>query len=201
MRIISKEARLFLRKFMGSPKEIGSVIPSSRYLSGSMVRAVPWHSVRKVAELGAGTGVITEAIARHAAPDARVYVFEKDSGMRRKLRMDYPEFIHAANAVHLDLILGSDGQSQGQLDCILSGLPFYNFPQAFRNSWLFVAFQYSLQMKKQLSKHFVIEQIKFVPLNFPPAFVYICRKGNEQDGKKPVGPSDRQSLERKESCS
>lgn len=195
MRFVSKEARLFLRKFMGSPKEIGSVIPSSRYLSRSMVRAVPWHNVRKVAELGAGTGVITEAIARHVAPDTKVYVFEKDSGMRRQLRMDYPEFIHAANAVHLDLILGSDGQSQGQLDCILSGLPFYNFPQEFRNSLLeqivsglkpgglFVAFQYSLQMKKQLSKHFVIEQIKFVPLNFPPAFVYICRKGNEQDRK------------------
>ncbi|RED57140.1 class I SAM-dependent methyltransferase [Cohnella lupini] len=195
MRIVSKEARLFLRKFMGSPKEIGSVIPSSRHLTGSMVRAVPWHNVRKVAELGAGTGVITEAIARNVSPDARVYVFEKDSGMRRKLRMDYPDFVHAANAVHLDRVLGSDGQSQGQLDCILSGLPFYNFPQAFRDSLLeqivnglkpgglFVAFQYSLQMKKQLSKHFVIERIKLVPLNFPPAFVYICRKGNERDGK------------------
>ncbi|ADM71958.1 hypothetical protein GMA19_04190 [Paenibacillus polymyxa E681] len=40
----------------------------------------------------------------------------------------------------------------------------------------FIAFQYSLQMKKHLSEKFIIDKIDFVPLNFPPAFVYTCRK-------------------------
>jgi phospholipid N-methyltransferase len=74
------------------------------------------------------------------------------------------------------------------LDCVVSGLPFFNFPQAIRNQLLeqitlslkpngsFIAFQYSLQMNKQFSQHFVVDKIKFVGLNFPPAFVYVCRK-------------------------
>jgi len=45
---------------------------------------------------------------------------------------------------------------------------------------LFIAFQYSQQMKKLLGEHFSIEKIEFVPLNIPPAFVYVCRKLDEQ---------------------
>lgn len=75
-----------------------------------------------------------------------------------------------------------------QLDCIISGLPFFNFPQAMRDQiveqihrslrdgGMFVAFQYSKQMKQQLGEWFDIEEIKFVPMNVPPAFVYVCRK-------------------------
>jgi phospholipid N-methyltransferase len=84
------------------------------------------------------------------------------------------------------------GEAIEQLDCIINGLPFSNFPQAMRdkligqivislkNDGLFIAFQYSLQMKKQLSKHFEIEKITFVPMNVPPAFVYVCRKKEAQ---------------------
>ena len=81
-----------------------------------------------------------------------------------------------------------------QIDCILSGLPFFNFSQLIRDKLieqiimslkpggLFIAFQYSQQMKKQLSQHFDIEEILFVPMNVPPAFVYICRKKKKLAG-------------------
>jgi phospholipid N-methyltransferase len=83
-----------------------------------------------------------------------------------------------------------------QLDCILSGLPFFNFSQNLRDhlmdeiyqslkpNGLFIAFQYSMQMKKQFAQYFAIEKIDFVPLNIPPAFVYVCRKaGISHDDK------------------
>ncbi|QMV40865.1 class I SAM-dependent methyltransferase [Cohnella cholangitidis] len=186
MRIISEEARLFLRKFVRKPKQIGSVVPSSRFLADSMVAPIPWHSVQSVAELGSGTGAITQAISRKALPDTKVYLFEKDSKMRKRLLRDYPDFKCAANAVNLSRILAQ--KNAPKLDCILSGLPFYNFPQPLRDvlmeqisaslkpGGLFVAFQYSMQMKNQMSSMFQIERIQFVPLNFPPAFVYVCRK-------------------------
>ncbi|MCD9023976.1 class I SAM-dependent methyltransferase [Cohnella silvisoli] len=186
MRIISREARIFLRKFMNHPKQIGSVVPSSRFLAESMVNAIPWHNVKAAAELGAGTGAITQYIAQRASKDAEVYLFEKDTKMRRQLKLEYPGFTCAANAANMLRIL--EGNGERHLDCILSGLPFYNFPQEVRDQLmeqivgalkpggLFVAFQYSLQMKKQMAKLFDIEKIKFVPLNFPPAFVYVCRK-------------------------
>ncbi|WP_239618731.1 class I SAM-dependent methyltransferase [Cohnella mopanensis] len=190
MRIISEEARLFLRKFLSNPKQIGSVIPSSKFLADSMVAPIAWHSVQAVAELGSGTGAITKAIFRNALPGTKVYLFEKDLKMRKRLMRNYPDFNCAANAVNLSRIL--DQGNVPKLDCILSCLPFYNFPQPLRDTLmsqiiaslkpggLFVAFQYSMQMKKQMSDWFRIERIKFVPLNFPPAFVYVCRKEVEE---------------------
>ncbi|WP_256760314.1 class I SAM-dependent methyltransferase [Cohnella sp. WQ 127256] len=192
---MSKEVRLFFRKFLRQPKQIGSAIPSSRFLSESMVAAIPWHNVKAVAELGAGTGAITQSIVRSIYPGTEVYLFEKDTRMRKQLIQEYPEFICAANVANMQRIL-EKGSGVDQLDCIVSGLPFYNFPQQLRNQLmeqiigalkpggLFVAFQYSLQMKKQMSRHFKIESIKFVPMNFPPAFVYVCRKENEIYWKK-----------------
>jgi phospholipid N-methyltransferase len=41
--------------------------------------------------------------------------------------------------------------------------------------WL-IAFQYSQQMRKHLERRFELEHVHFVPLNVPPAFVYVCRK-------------------------
>ncbi|WP_425415414.1 hypothetical protein [Paenibacillus glacialis] len=76
-----------------------------------------------------------------------------------------------------------------QLDCVLRGLPFYNFPKPMRDrlieqirlslkpGGLFITFQYSLQMKQQLSDNFEIKEILFVPMNVPPAFIYVCQKG------------------------
>ncbi|QJD88139.1 class I SAM-dependent methyltransferase [Cohnella herbarum] len=186
---MSKEARVFFNKFMKKPNQIGSVVPSSRFLAESMVGSIPWHNVKAVAELGAGTGAITRAISRRAGPDTRVYLFEKDSKMRKQLKSEYPDYTCAANVTNMLRILEQEGESQ--LDCIVSGLPFYNFPQHLRDKLmeqiigalkpdgLFVAFQYSLQMRKQMSKLFEIEKIKFVPLNFPSAFVYVCRKATD----------------------
>jgi phospholipid N-methyltransferase len=156
-----------------------------------MVSSIPWHSVKAVAELGAGTGAITKAISRSVRPGTEVYLFEKDAKMRKRLIQRYPGFKCAANVANMMRILEENGESR--LDCMISGLPFYNFPQLLRDrlmeqimgalkpDGLFVAFQYSLQMRKQMSKLFAIEKIKFVPLNFPPAFVYVCRKARDTD--------------------
>ncbi|TVX98814.1 methyltransferase domain-containing protein [Cohnella terricola] len=187
---MSDEARMFLRKFVRRPKQIGSAVPSSRFLAESMSAPIPWHSVRAIAELGAGTGAVTREITRRALPGTKIYLFEKDSKMRKQLMLNHPGCKVAANAANMAAILEQHGEPG--LDCIVSCLPFYNFPQTVRDAimdqvrmslkpgGLFIAFQYSLQMKKRLSCMFKIERIKFVPLNFPPAFVYVCRKEAER---------------------
>lgn len=184
--MMSEEARLFLRKFMSRPKQIGSIVPSSVFLAQCMTQAVPWASVGAVAELGSGTGAVTREIAKRARPDTQVYLFEMDSRMRSRLAAKYPNFKRAANAANLLRVI--EGNGTPQLDCIVSCLPFFNFPASLRDELmrqviealkpggLFIAFQYSLQMKKRLSSCFKLEAIKFVPWNVPPAFVYVCRK-------------------------
>ncbi|TMV49712.1 phospholipid methyltransferase [Paenibacillus mesophilus] len=181
-----REKLLFLYKFSLAPKQIGSVTPSSAFLAKKMIDSVPWGRVRAIAELGAGTGAITKYIGTAMRKQTKVLLFEKDPYLREELARLYPDYSCHVDACQLGLSLQQEGI--GRLDCILSGLPFFNFPQQLRDllmdqiaaalkpGGLFIAFQYSQQMRKQLDRRFDIEHIHFVPLNIPPAYVYVCRK-------------------------
>ncbi|MDN4080323.1 methyltransferase domain-containing protein [Paenibacillus polymyxa] len=180
------ENLLFLRSFIHSPKNVGSVIPSSRFLATKMVKQAPWNEVRAVAELGSGTGAITRCINTQVSEATKVLLFEMDETLRNNLQTEYPDFSCHPNAERL--VDAMKQENIQQLDCIFSGLPFFNFERELRDTLveqiykalkpggLFIAFQYSLQMKKQLFEKFIIEKIDWVPLNIPPAFVYVCRK-------------------------
>ncbi|QOS77005.1 methyltransferase domain-containing protein [Paenibacillus sp. JNUCC31] len=182
----SNDYILFMRSFLHSPKNVGSIIPSSRFLANNMVNHAPWFEAKAVAELGSGTGAITRYIYSKVHDSTKVLLFEMDEMMRNNLQRAYPESICFPNAAHL--VDSMKQENIEQLDVIFSGLPFFNFEPELRNTLvdqihkalkpggLFIAFQYSLQMKKTLSKHFSIEKIELVPLNIPAAFVYVCRK-------------------------
>ncbi|NOU98532.1 phospholipid methyltransferase [Paenibacillus sp. LMG 31457] len=185
-----EEKLLFLYKFARAPKQTGSVTPSSVFLAEKMIGAVPWHEVEYAAELGAGTGAITRFMKKRIDSSTKVVLFEKDRFLREQLASKFQDYTCYEDACNLQSILQKEGIAQ--LDCILSGLPFFNFPQSLRKQLmnqiagslkpggLFIAFQYSQQMRKQFSSQFEIEHIHFVPFNFPPAFVYVCRKSQEQ---------------------
>ncbi|KAF6654708.1 class I SAM-dependent methyltransferase [Paenibacillus polymyxa] len=181
-----KEYLLFLQGFLTNPQRVGSLIPSSRFLAAKVVESVPWDEVKTVAELGSGTGAITRCMKTQLTGSTKVLLFERDKKMRENLKAEYPDFVCHSNACQLVKKLNHD--DIGQLDCIISGLSFSNFTSEMRETLLnqimkalkpggiFVAFQYSLQMKKRFAEDLTIEKIEFVPFNFPPAFVYICRK-------------------------
>lgn len=176
----------FLYKFMQKPNEIGSVAPSSSFLTRKMLANLPWDKIETLVELGAGTGVFTKFIADNKKESCQIVVIEQDSDMRKALQTKYPAFHYGVRAEKLDWLL--QRYDLPQVDCIVSGLPFAAFSESLRDKimaavhcslkpgGIFVAFQYSLQMRKTLKKHFNEVKIGFVPLNMPPAFVYCCKK-------------------------
>ncbi|WP_042164305.1 class I SAM-dependent methyltransferase [Paenibacillus gorillae] len=181
-----QEKVLFLQKFSRQPRMIGSITPSSSFLANAMLRSIPWGQVNAVAELGAGTGAITKRLSEYAGQQTKVLLFEQEPELFHKLKKNYPAYDIHPDARFLTQTLQKSGIDG--LDCIISGLPFYNFPQLIRDQLmkqihsslkpggLFIAFQYSLQMRRQFSSYFEVERIRFMPLNIPPAFIYICRK-------------------------
>jgi phospholipid N-methyltransferase len=185
-KVLIQEKYLFLKKFLSSPGQMGSVTPSSKFLAKKMMESVPWEEVRSIAELGSGTGAITKFIHEAGKEDTQVLLFEKDPYLQRELAHQFPHFCCYSDASQLCNSMSQKGIEH--LDCVISGLPFFNFPQAVREqlleqitlslkpNGLYIAFQYSLQKNKQLNNHFVVDTIQFVPLNFPPAFIYVCRK-------------------------
>lgn len=165
---------------------MGSVAPSSRFLVNAMMRPIQWDQVRSIAELGAGTGVFTRAIAQWSRPETRVLIFEHDPDMRTRLEAEFPGFHHRDDALQLTSAARRIGLAS--LDCVISGLPLALFASDVRTrlmeqvvsilnpGGLFIQFQYSLQMLSELRGRFSRVHIDVVPFNLPPAFVYVCQK-------------------------
>jgi phospholipid N-methyltransferase len=176
-----------LSRFLVSPRTIGSIMPSSKFLVKALTAPIDWANIRTIIEFGGGTGVVTEAIAERAHPDSEVIIFENDSVLRRQLKYNFPQFHHAQDARQMQTVLKE--KKVTRVDAIISSLPFANFSSQWTNELLqrvsqllseygvFVQYQYSLQLRKTLLQYFQQVDVKFVPINIPPSFVYICRKG------------------------
>jgi phospholipid N-methyltransferase len=174
-----------LGRFLTSPRSIGSIVPSSKFLVHALVDPIPWDKIKTVVELGGGTGVVTGEIAKRLAPDAKAIIFENDPVLSEQLKGKFPHFYHAEDAQQMRYTLQKNNISK--VDAIISCLPFANFPSflttrilkeashSLAPDGLFVQFQYSLQMRKRLLSHFRQVNVRFVPINIPPSFVYICR--------------------------
>ena len=183
---ILNERFVFLSKFAQSPNTIGSITPSSSFLVKKMLGDLPWGDIGVIVELGAGTGVFTKYIDRYKKDSCKAVIIEKDSQLRQSLADSYPSFYFAAQAARLDSTMWQ--LDMGEADCIISGLPFAMFSPELREQimeaalrslkpgGLFIAFQYSLQMKSMLERYFNEIDISLMLFNLPPAFVYRCRK-------------------------
>ncbi|WP_339305713.1 methyltransferase domain-containing protein [Paenibacillus sp. FSL R5-0519] len=188
------EPFLFLQGFLRNPKRVGSVLPSSKVLARKIVQSIRWDEIRTIAELGPGTGAVTRLMRAHLPNTATVFLFERDPKMRSNLKRTYPEFKFHSNASYL--LKRIHQEHVQQLDSIICGLPFFNFSREMRQNILsqihtalrpggtLVLYQYSLHMKKQLAELFEMEKIQFEPFNFPPAFVYVCHKKQDEGTSK-----------------
>jgi len=66
----------FFRGFLKRPKQVGSIIPSSRFLERRVTRATRAHRAKLIVELGPGTGGTTRALLRAMQPEARLLAIE-----------------------------------------------------------------------------------------------------------------------------
>ena len=67
---------IFFQAFLKRPREVASIVPSSRFLMRRAVRAAHLESARVVVELGPGTGGTTRALLRAMTRDARLVAIE-----------------------------------------------------------------------------------------------------------------------------
>ena len=67
---------IFLQEFLKHPRQVVSVIPSSRFLERRIVELAETRSAQTVVELGAGVGGTTRAILRAMSPEARLLSIE-----------------------------------------------------------------------------------------------------------------------------
>lgn len=166
-------------------------MPSSPALVKAMLADIDWQKVGTVAELGAGTGVISGRINLLRSETSRFLCFESDSDMHLQLANDYPDVVVERDAFSIRQVLAQK-QVSG-LDCVVSGLPLVNFPRIKRYRLLkdiydvlnpggmFVAFQYTRQLQPFFVSIYDQIERQYVWANVPPAFVFVCRKSDSSE--------------------
>ncbi|MDF2662768.1 MAG: phospholipid methyltransferase [Paenibacillus sp.] len=180
----------FLGQFMTNAAQVGSVIPSSPFLTRKMLPpAIPWHKLERIAELGPGTGVFTRYLQLRRSGSSELVLFEKNKTFREALERQYPGLPIIEDALHLEDTVKETGRP---FDLIVSGLPFANFPnelqerlfrtihEALAPNGTFIAFQYTLLLRRKFQAHFPRMDTGHTWLNVPPAWVFTCRKRSER---------------------
>lgn len=176
----------FLQGFLRSPREVGSVVPSSRFMIKRITNYVKNQNPKSIVEFGAGTGVITKELSKVAGPKTPFLIFEKDDQLRESLTQEFSNRSIHSDALDLPHILDEKGIHKAE--CIVSGLPLTLFPKdkteeilqmihsRLEDNGTFIIYQYSSILKKRLDELFDEVNVRFVPLNIPPTFIYFCKK-------------------------
>ncbi|WP_166383303.1 class I SAM-dependent methyltransferase [Polaribacter sp. 11A2H] len=179
----------FLKESIKNLKTLGTVTPSSRFLAERMLKGIDFSKVEVLVELGPGNGAITKLILQKLPANATLICFEINDNF-------YKELSQIENK-QLIVVKSSAEKIEEELKklnfnktChIISSLPLTIIPEEVTDEILeksfhvladngtFIQFQYSLTYFKKLKNVFNQSiSLGFEPLNFPPAFVYHCKK-------------------------
>ena len=179
----------YLRQFLRSPRELGSIVPSSRFLARALVEEIDFSQARRIVELGPGTGVFTREVLRRLPDDGALLALETNATFVGLLQRELPDpRLNLAN-VSAERV-GDEVAARGwdRVDVVISGIPYALLPrrttaQIVRASWqalgpggLFVGYQYSPYLWPFVRPVFGNCRMRLVLWNVPPSVVFISRK-------------------------
>ena len=179
----------FLKEALKNINTLGTITPSSRFLSKRMLREINFSKAEVIVELGPGNGAITKHILENLSPKSILICFEINDNFYRQLKqIQHPQLIVLkASAEKITDELKK--LNFHQVNYIISSLPLTIIPDKISDKILeksfevleengsFIQYQYSLSYFKKLKSVFKESiSLEFEPLNIPPAFIYRCKK-------------------------
>ena len=172
----------FLRGFLKDPRGVSAPTPSSPALAAAMAEKVDPLRPGLVVELGAGTGVVTEALLARGISAERLVVIEYGAYFVDLLRNRFPEVtVIQGDAFSFERYLPPGAR----VSAVVSGVPLLNFPLWRRKTLIdralaaqdsggrFIQLSYGWNPpiapgRKELSRTVVWR-------NFPPAHIWTYR--------------------------
>ncbi|MGP0566048.1 class I SAM-dependent methyltransferase [Nitrospina sp. P1_D6] len=184
---------LFFREFLKHPLQIGSIVPSSRYLEQRILERCRIATAGTVVELGAGTGGTTRAILRAMPRDATLLSIEVNDRFHRALNQiqDDRLIAHQGRAEELENILQTYGLDTP--DVVVSGIPFSTMSPEHGSRVLatvadnlapkgrFVAYQVSRRVARLSRPHFGRARAAVEWRNLPPMRVFHWEKKLDEE--------------------
>ncbi len=179
---------VFFQEFLKNPKQVASIVPSSRFLERRVVEVAGIRSAETIVELGSGTGGTTRAILRAMPPHAKLLSIEVNPLFHASLdRIDDPRLIaHNGSADELVVTLSLHGLDAP--DAVVSGIPFSKMSRSSASRILatissvlapggrFVAYQFHNRVESLCRPLFGPGQTEVEFLNIPPTRVYSWEK-------------------------
>ncbi len=178
-------------KTFADDKGVAAVMPSSRYLVGRTLRAMHIKHAKKIIEYGAAEGVMTRKILEEMPKDGKILSIELNDCFYEKLKSlqsDPRMSLYHGDVRHIDSIAKAHGFPAGEIDVIVSGIPFAFLSAEGRAELLsktsnllkpggcFVAYQVTTHLIPILKNHFRKVKIEFEIRNIPPHFVFTAFK-------------------------
>jgi phospholipid N-methyltransferase len=187
---------VFVAACVREPARMGTFVPTSAASAEQLAQVIPSTGEPVVVELGAGTGAISEVIAKRLGGRGRHLAVEIDGELVRHLRATKPELeVIEGDASDLRKLLAEAGV--GEVDAVVSALPWTLFPPALQDRILqeiagalapngaFSTIAYltgvpvprGRRFRQRLDSTFdEVVVTNTVWRNVPPALSYLCRR-------------------------
>ncbi len=132
-----QESALFLRRWIKSPKQLGTLAPISLSLAKKSAALMDQAEEKIVIEIGAGTGRLSRQILKAGVNPQNFYAIELDSELCQFLSRTLQDShcIHGDAARLPDLL----PQLVGQVDVLYSVIPLMYLPQEIRDAIYYAA--------------------------------------------------------------
>ena len=179
---------VFFQEFLKHPFQIGSIIPSSRFLERRILEVAGICSARTIVELGPGTGGMTKSILGAMPKHARLLSIEINPHFHALVSSikDDRLIAHLGSACGMKEIISMYGI--GSLDVVISGIPFSTMSHSSGSQVLeaissllapngrFVAYQVSKRVSTLCRPFLGTGQMVVELVNIPPMRVYKWEK-------------------------
>jgi phosphatidylethanolamine/phosphatidyl-N-methylethanolamine N-methyltransferase len=180
----------FFQEFLRHPLQIGSVIPSSRFLERRILEVSGIASAETIVELGSGTGGTTRAILGAMPQRAKLLSIEINPHLYASVSKisDDRLIAHLGNACELKKILFM--YDMGRPEVVISGIPFSTMNHSTGSQVIeavssllspngrFVAYQVSKRVASLCRPFLGTGQMEVELLNIPPIRIYQWAKSD-----------------------
>ena len=180
---------VFFSNFLKKPKEVASVIPTSRHVLRRIIKTINFENTKFIAEYGPGIGNITKTLLKNMRPDAKLICFEINKKfcnfLRDNIKDSRLEIINDT-AQNLDFYLKKYKISN--IDHVVSGIPFslinkedkkvilQKTRDSLRTNGKFIVYQLTQHMKRYLGLYFKKISMDIEIRNLPPTIIFVCEK-------------------------
>jgi phosphatidylethanolamine/phosphatidyl-N-methylethanolamine N-methyltransferase len=188
----------FLQQFLRHPRQVASIVPSTRFLERRIARCVRGRS-GVIVELGPGTGGITRALLESVSADARLIAVELNPTLAARVaRIDDPRLVvHCGSAIDLPAVLREHGCERAS--AVVSGLPFSTIGRRHGRRILdaverslaadgeFIAYHVRGTLERLAGSRFEAIDSSTEWLSVPPMRVYRWRRARNRVGTGHLG--------------